>query len=325
MGSPAGPGEIRPFLSRLFLDPELVSFPGGTLFRPMWAGLLAWLRAPSVRRRYQLLGGTSPLLEITLRQARALEVALSARGMTVPVEVCMRYSHPTADEALRRLLDRGAETIVGFPLYPQYSRATTGSSLRDLRQARQRGCPGLEYLEIEQWHDLLGYHRAVALRILASLKGGGSEDRTGLLFMAHSLPERLVRQGDPYVDQVGATVRGILAQLEEEAWGPIPWFLAYQGQVGPVRWVGPAVRAVLEVMRGQGLTRVLVVPVSFVSDHLETLYEIDLVVRRMALEMGVKHFERVPSLNDGEDFIQGLAGLLAARISGSGDDSSPPR
>jgi ferrochelatase len=254
-----------------------------------------------------LLGGRSPLTPLTERQGAGLEAALRKRGFSVPVEVCMRYSHPFASEAVERLLARGVRAIIGFPLYPQYSDSTSGSSLRALRESVDGLCPGLPVLEVEHWCDETGYHAALAKRILACRqKLGGAED-AGLLLVAHSIPERFVRQGDPYVEHVEMTVAGVMEALKRQGEERLSWLLAYQSQVGPVKWVGPTVPQALAVLLSEGLRHVIVAPVSFVSDHLETLYDIDLHYRRLALEMGFEAFERIASLNVSEDFIAVLA------------------
>ncbi len=316
MGSPAAADDTRAFLFRLFSDPDIFRFPGGKWFRPLFAGLISSLRASRVRQRYRIMGGASPLLEITRKQAASIEALLRVRGYDFPVEVCMRYSPPLTEEALERLLSRGADAIIGLPLYPQYSTTTTGSSLRVLRAALGKTAPVLPYEEIRHWYDLPGYHAALAGRILSCWNRIYEEGRTGLLFLAHSIPTRFVREGDPYIGQVQDTVQGILHELKRQ--GPLqpPWFLGYQGQVGPVKWEGPPVREVLERMMAEGIRRVVVIPVSFVSDHLETLYEIDLEYRRLALEMGVEAFERIESLNDGEDFIETLVDLVLRHLPG---------
>ncbi len=308
MGSPASPADVRHFLRRLFLDIEMVRFPGERFVRPLLASMIAALRAGRVRRRYRILGGTSPLLGITQRQAFRLEGALLGRGFEVPVEVCMRYSRPLSSDAVERLCARGARAIIGLPLYPQYSHATSGSSLLALRQAVRRHCPGMPLREVTHWCDDPDYHAMLARRILACgkrLVGGGE---MGLLFVAHSVPERFVLRGDPYVEQVETTVAGVLDALGGGE--GFPWMLAYQSQVGPVRWVGPTVPQALEAMLGDGMRGVIVAPVSFVSDHLETLVEIDLDYRRQALELGFERFERIESLNADDDFV----GLLAGRV-----------
>ncbi len=313
MGSPASAGETRAFLYRLFSDPDIFKFPGGSLFRPLFAGLVAGLRAPRVRNRYRVLGGTSPLLEITRQQAWALEKYLSDRGLGVPVEVCMRYSHPFAEEAVRRLVARGADGIVAVPLYPQFSQTTTGSSLRALREAVEEICPQLSYHEIPHWHEESEYQAAMARRILSCRNRVRGREDVGLLFLAHSIPERFVREGDPYIRQVRATVDGVMYELGKLTEEPLPRFLGYQGQVGPVSWVGPAVAEVLKTMMVEGISKAVVVPISFVSDHMETLFEIDLQYRRLAFEVGMECFERVESLNQGEDFIAGLGDLIVRK------------
>jgi ferrochelatase len=307
MGSPTSPGDVQGFLRRLFEDIEMFHFPGESLVRPFFAALIAALRAGRVRQRYRVLGGTSPLLSLTQAQAVGLEMALLQRGFDVPVETCMRYSHPFASEAVERLLARGVQGVIGLPLYPQYSDSTTGSSLRALRQAVDERCPGLPCREIENWCDDSDYHKAVAGRILACRKRLGGAEGVGLLLLAHSIPERFVRKGDPYVEQVEVTVAGILEVLNRGSQEPLPWLLAYQSQVGPVKWVGPTVPQALEVFVSDGLRNVIVAPVSFVSDHLETLYEIDLYYRRLALELGCERFERIESLNASDDFVAFLA------------------
>ncbi len=317
MGSPASPGDTRAFLFRLFSDPDIFRFPGGHLFRPLFAGLISTLRAPRVRRRYQSIGGISPLLDITKKQAAALEEALRARGTPMPVEVCMRYSHPFSREAVAKLRARGAEEIVGVPLYPQYSTTTTGSSLRDLREAVEAVFPEAPFKEIRHWFDDRAYQGVLAERILACLEPFPSEQKTGVLFLAHSIPERFCREGDPYIEQVRETVVGVVKLLQEKSRVSIPWSLAYQGQVGPVRWVGPTVREGLCEMMCEEIYGAVVVPVSFVSDHLETLYEIDLEYRRLAFEVGMKAFVRIPPLNADGDFIRVLADLICRRLASS--------
>jgi ferrochelatase len=314
MGSPASPGDVRRFLKQLFLDIEMFHFPGERFVRPFFAALISSLRAGRVRRRYGVLGGTSPLLQLTQEQAVGLERALLERGYSVPVEVSMRYSHPFSTQAVARLQARGAGEIIGLPLYPQFSHSTSGSSLLALRQAMQGLGSGVSFREITDWYDNPDYHAALARRILACRERLAREEGVGLLFVAHSVPERFVLRGDPYVEQVEKTVRGILNVLERETSAHLPWLLAYQSQVGPIRWIGPRVEQALEAMLGDGLRSVIVAPVSFVSDHLETLYDIDLIYRRQALEMGFERFSRTESLNGSDDFTDLLAGLVINRF-----------
>ena len=319
LGSPASPGEVQRFLFRLFMDIEMFRFPGERLARPLFAALIAALRAERVRRRYRVLGGTSPLVPLTERQARGLEAALHQRGCAVPVEVCMRYSHPFAPEAVDRLAARGVRGIVGLPLYPQYSDSTSGSSLRALHEAAEQHRPALPCHEIRSWFDDPAYHAALARRVLACRQKLQGVEKVGLLFVAHSVPVRFVLRGDPYVEHVERTVAGVLGVLNRETRGALPWLLAYQSRVGPVRWIGPTVPEALEAVVADGVRGVIVVPVSFVSDHLETLYEIDLHYRRLAFELGCERFERTDSLNASDDFMTLLADLV---IRAHGDELS---
>jgi ferrochelatase len=328
MGSPASPGDVRRFLKDLFLDIEMFRFPGERFVRPFFAALISTLRAGRVRRRYGVLGGTSPLLRLTEEQAAGLQKALLRRGYSVPVEVCMRYSRPFSWEAVERLRARGVDEIIALPLYPQFSHSTSGSSLVALREAAQGLRPAPSVLEISDWYDDPDYHAALGRRVLECREKLAHEKGTGLLLVAHSVPERYVLQGDPYVEQVEKTAAGILDVLDREKIPDLPWMLAYQSQVGPIRWVGPTVEQALEAMLGDGLRSVIVAPVSFVSDHLETLYDIDLIYRRRAIEMGFERFERTRSLNADEDFVDLLAGLVIRRFEGSlsrtGENEDPP-
>lgn len=174
-------------------------------------------------------------------------------------------------------------------------------------------CPGLPLQEIAHWYEDPGYHAVLAKRILASRRRLDRGQSVGLLFVAHSVPERFVLEGDPYVEQIEKTVAGILDVLHREPGAPLPWLLAYQSQVGPIRWVGPTVMQALEAMLGDGLRSVILAPVSFVSDHLETLYDIDLQYRKQAFELGFEGFERIESMNASDDFLSVLADLVISR------------
>lgn len=226
----------------------------------------------------------------------------------------MRYSRPFADAALKSLAARGARSLLALPLYPQYSAATTGSSLRALRRSVSRCGTPWPLVEILFWHDRPDFHRAIANRVAAKVSELGGRNGLAVLFLAHSLPTRFLRAGDPYVKQVEETVKGVADAMEtlEEVRG-IPRFVAYQSQVGPVEWVGPDVKRALQDILSSGIKRIVVAPVSFVSDHLETLYEIDRLHRRTALEMGFEVFERIESLNDAAEFIDLLARIVLER------------
>jgi ferrochelatase len=312
LGAPGSPREVRSFLFRLFRDRQIFPMPGGRVLQWPFAVLLTLLRGSKVVDRYRSLPGRgSPLLSITRRQALALEKRLRLEGLAWPVEVAMRYSRPFAPEALESLAARGARSLVALPLYPQFSTATTGSSLVALRQSVSRSRNPWSLVEILSWHDRPDLHRAIANRVAAKVLEAGGSHNLAVLFLAHSLPMRFVRAGDPYVKQIEETVRGIADAMDNlEGVKGVPTFLAYQSQVGPVEWVGPDVKRALQELRSRGARRIVVAPVSFVSDHLETLYEIDRLHRRTALEMGFEAFERIESFNDAPEFIDLLARIV---------------
>jgi len=324
MGGPPRCEDVGPYLLNLFSDPMIVPIPGGPAFRRLAARLLSRLRRGKAVHRYRAIGGGSPLGEITRRQARALEKALEDRGYTMPVSVAMRYWRPSAGEAVAYMARKGVDRIVALPLYPQYSTATTGSSLAALKKAVAEGGPSrIDVLEIQSWCDHPGFVGCVATRVEKALaSAGGAPERVALLFVAHSLPVRLVKKGDPYVSEVERTVRGIVGlldtALDKRRFGlqALEWEIAYQSRVGPIAWVGPCVEEVVQRMIDKGRHSLIVAPVSFVSDHLETLYDIDVVYRDVAYRRGATHFVRVEALNDAPDFIACLADLVIGKMCG---------
>ncbi len=310
LGGPARPSAIRPFLTALFSDREIIRLPGGPLLQPVTARLLTTLRLASVRANYARIGGGSPLPAITRRQAEGLRERLRARGIEAQTATALRYTRPRADDALRAL--SGADRLVAVSLYPQYSRATTGSSLADLRRALDRAGLGFPLSVVDRYPDHPGYLDALADTVRRGLSAWPAPRRPSVvvLFSAHSLPERLVREGDPYVEEVGRTVAGVRERLPAGQ----PWRLAFQSRVGPVRWVGPGTEEVLRDLAREGARDVLVVPVSFVSDHLETLYEIDLLYGTLARRRGIERYRRAEALNDSPAFLEALADLVTEAL-----------
>jgi len=304
MGGPETLEDVEPFLAALFEDRDLIRLPGGRLLQRFIARRIVSRRAPVVRERYTRIGGGSPLVRITRRQAALLEQALGSHG-PFRVAVGMRYSEPRTDRALRELREAGARRLVALPLYPHHSSATTGSSFKDLDRAL-RGHPGLEVTRVADFHDHPLYVEALAGTVRRGLEAlpGDRTDPARVVFSAHSLPRRLVERGDPYQRQVEATVRLVTRALELPG---ARWDLGYQSRSGPVRWLEPDVLDVVARSAGQGARRLLVVPVSFVSDHIETLHEIDIEMREHALSRGVTDFGRAPALNDDPRFIDALA------------------
>jgi ferrochelatase len=313
LGGPDAPEAIEPFLFNLFSDPVILSIRPGVLRRYV-ARRIARGRAPRVAKDYAKIGGASPLPERTAEQARALEAALEARAPgRFATAVAMRYWRPTTEEAVSSLSARGCDRFLHLPLYPQESRATTGSSSDELRRVLAAHAPRAPLSEVRSWHlhprYLAALHRTVTEGLVPLRAQGG--ERPHVLFSAHGLPERFRRAGDPYVDQVEETYRAVAGRLPE------PASLSYQSRVGPVRWVGPATDETIARLGREGVRTLLVVPLGFVSDHFETLFEIDLLYRDLAKASGIERFSRAPSLNDRPDFVDALADLVLRARAGA--------
>lgn len=306
LGGPARLDDVRPFLLNLFSDPFIIDLPGGRFLRPILARAISTFRSRRVQGFYAMIGGGSPLLRLTNEQAGALREELERRGRRgVRVEVAMRYAEPRAEAAIRSVQEAGDRAVLALPLYPHECVATTTSSLVDLEKARDAIAPEIKIRAVRSYHLHPGYLEAMAARIREAIGRLPASLRRDvvLLFSAHGVPERLPRRGDPYVAQIEETVAALRAIVGVE----IEHRLAYQSRTGPVRWVGPGTDSVIEELAGR--PAVVVVPVSFVSDHIETLYEIDLLFGELAHKVGIKHFVRCEALNSSPLFIRALADL----------------
>ena len=310
MGGPDSLRAVRPFLYNLFSDRELIQLPAGALLQKPFAWLISRIRAPKVRVNYAMIGGRSPLLEWTEKQAQG---AARELGEQVSPYVAMRYWQPRAEECLQSMKRDGIEQAVVLSMYPHYTSATTGSSVKDFEAAAARVYPELKYTLIREWYDWPGYLDALANRIREGLDKFHelARDEVPILFSAHALPQKFIDEGDPYLDHVLCTVRGVMERFEER-----PWKLGFQSRTGPVQWMEPDTLEVLDQLGAEKAPGVLIVPISFVSDHIETLQEIDFEFRLHAEAIGLPRFERAPSLNDNTDFLQALAALVRSRLEG---------
>jgi len=318
LGGPDDLPSVEPFLVKLFSDREIIELPFGAALQPVFARLIAKLRGPSVRRNYARIGGGSPQLRITLAQAAALETRLNAGAAGragYRVFVAMRYSRPDCADALQAIADAGITRIVTLTLFPHYSKATTGSSRREFD--RVIGSPawsarGFEVTHIDRYAAHDGYLDAMAERVAEAWQRIPGERRTGavLLFSAHGLPQKFIDDGDPYVEEIEATRRGILERVNL----PCRNVLAYQSRTGPVKWIGPGTEETLEALGHEGVRDVLVVPLSFVSDHIETLYEVDLLFGETAARAGITGYSRTESLNTSPVFVAALADLVGDHL-----------
>lgn len=304
MGGPDSVEAVEPFLYNLFSDRDLIHLPAGALLQRPFARLISHFRAKRVRESYRAIGGSSPLREWTERQAAGIAGRL---GPAFRPYVAMRYWSPTAAEAVRRMRGDGVERAVVLSMYPHYTGATTGSSLGDFRRAVAEFHPELKCTVIEQWYDWPGYLDSLANRIREGIDALPEEGRrrAKILFSAHALPQNFIDRGDPYLEHVLETVKGTMERV-----GEIPWRLGFQSRSGPVKWMEPDTVAVLDQLAAEGHDTVLMVPISFVSDHIETLHEIDLEYAGHARGKGIRNFGRSPSLNDHPDFLDAMAALV---------------
>jgi len=306
LGGPDALPAVEPFLYNLFSDPDIIDFPFARLAREPLARLVARNRAAKVREHYAEIGGRSPIIELTWRQAAALEQALAPR-LAARVFVAMRYWHPLTEEVVAAIQRDAFEQLVLLPLYPQCSRVTTGSSLKEWR--RQWAAAARNHLPVtvvERFYDHPLYLDAVVENINRALASFPGRSGVHLVFSAHGIPLSVIEAGDPYQAETEATMRLV---LERGGW-PCPARLCYQSKVGPGRWLGPMLQQTLEALRAAGARHVLVVPISFVTEHLETLYEIDHQAREQARGLGFEQFAMMPALDDSPLFIRALADLV---------------
>jgi ferrochelatase len=302
LGGPDSLEAVQPFLYNLFSDRDIIHLP----FQKGFARFLSLVRSRKVRRRYARIGGRSPILDITLKQALALEERLEG----CKCYVGMRYWHPTIEEALWQVTEDGVKELVVLPLYPHYTRATTGSCLKELGRVKEGLGADFEERRIESFYDNPGYLDALAEKVKEGLSGFGGRKGVQVVFSAHSIPRSFVDAGDPYIDHIRGTIEGVWERV-----GEVSWHLAYQSRTGPVKWVGPGLGDVLGELSKKGHKDVLVVPISFVSDHIETLYELDIQYRKYAEALGIENFRRTESLNTSEKFIEALAGMVLSATS----------
>jgi ferrochelatase len=295
-GGPRSLDEVEPFLTRLFRG-----------------------RKPSpeqlerVKERYRLIGGFSPLPEITLKQAKALENSLHSRGYPFKSYVGMRYGQPLIEETLREIIRDGIQEVIAIPMAPFRSRASTGAYIEEVKQAQERLEGKMEISFIEGWHLHPLFLGAIQEKIEEGLRPFTPEERKRVhsIFSAHSLPKSLV-ENEFYVKDMEASVREVLKRIE-----PLPWHIAFQSRgIGPEEWLGPDVEFILTELSHQKVREVLIIPIGFVSDHIEVLYDIDIFYREKAESMGMV-LRRSPSLNDSERFIEALTAIVEEHIHNS--------
>jgi len=302
MGGPDSLGAVKPFLKNLFNDRDIIRL-GPSFLHNSIASIIIWRRLKKTLHAYSLIGGKSPLTEITQRQADALQGALNSGGLgKYRVSVGMRYWHPFIAETLHRLKAEGVKDLIGLSLYPQYSRATSGSTIKVFEKTARD--IGLSYKTITSWYDHPDYIECLAHTIREGM--GLCDVRPFVLFSAHSLPKRFIDEGDPYVRHTEETVRLVTENLGLDRSG---YTLAYQSKTGPVKWLEPTTEDTIVRLSREGVKDLLIVPVSFVSDHIETLYEIDMLYKQLAEGLNVRLY-RSRSFNTDPRFIEVLKVLV---------------
>ncbi len=290
LGGPKTLAEVEPFIRSIFADPHLVPLPGGTRTRSVLSSLVAKARAPRSRANYAAIGGGSPIVATTHGQADALGAALGSRGHDVVVTVALRHGHPDTEHAVDHLLSAGVDRIVLLPLFPQYSTSTTGSSEAELRRVVGARGAAIPISVIRSWCDHPSYLDAQAqlVREMLAELAGEDIDRGLLVFSAHGLPRRVVDRGDPYPEEIEASVAGVIERIPQ----PPEHVIAYQSRVGPMKWIGPDVTDVVVAAAEEGRPWLGVVPIAFVSEHVETTHELDIELRASAAEAGIHEFHR---------------------------------
>ena len=311
LGGPDSLDAVEPFLFNLFSDPDIIDFPGSFLFRKRLAKMISTRRSPGVIKQYEEIGGKSPLKDYTLRQAALLEEKLNER-MVARVYVAMRYWQPFTDEALDAIERDGIRKVVLLPLYPQFSKATTTSSVKEWENRVAKRNVEIEHSLIEHYFDQPTYIDAFVERVHQGLERFPEEirDEVNILFSAHGTPMKLVKQGDPYSHQIAKTIAAI---MERGAFAQIHT-LCYQSKVGPLKWLKPSTPDTIAELASKGVKHMLLVPVAFASDHLETLFELGIEYRRQARERGVIQYEVTEGLNDSPKFIDALAELVFEKL-----------
>jgi ferrochelatase len=314
LGGPDGPDDVRPFLFNLFNDPMIIGAPAP--IRWLLAQVISRKRAPIAREIYAHIGGGSPLLANTRAQADAVEAALNAGGdESYKCFVAMRYWHPMCDAVMKEVIEAQPDRIVLLPLYPQFSTTTVGSMMRVWERAARKQKLDIPVTALCCYPTDPGFIGAVSGLLASALEGVSRDTKdVRVLFSAHGLPKQIVEGGDPYQSQVEQTAAAVMAKLGQE----LDWLCCYQSRVGPLEWIGPSTDDEIERAGADGKS-VVIVPIAFVSEHSETLVELDIEYRDLAEKAGVTAYVRVTTVGTAPAFIDGLADLVRANIAAGCD------
>jgi len=320
LGGPERTEDVEGFLYNLFADPDIIRLPAliSGLQKPL-AYVISKRRAPKSKAAYASIGGGSPIVKYTAAQAEGVEKVLRQdMGLDAKCYVAMRYWHPFTHEALEQMRKDGVNSVVVVPLYPQFSISTSGSSLRVLQDLFFKDAPRwgkISHTVVPAWYDRPGYVQAMGRLISRELSHFTPEQRAEgslhVLFSAHGVPQRYIEMGDPYQEQIRKCVDLIAKEYEAPE---VTTHLSYQSRVGPIEWLRPYTDDIIEELGASGVKNLVVVPISFVSEHIETLEEIDIEYRELAFENGIKNWRRVPALNTEPGFIEDLALMVVEAL-----------
>ena len=307
LGGPEKPEDVKDFLYRLFEDPEIIRVKFSPL-RKFIAWAISTSRHKTSQKMYAKIGGGSPIRRLTDEQSRAVQAFLENAGRDVLIRTAFTCSAPLVEDVVKELFDQNVRTFLNFPLYPQYSYTTTKGAIDRTRSAVQKYAPGAKLVEMGSFpvDPLLLEAHADIIRQAMKEFSDPKDDRVHLVFSAHSIPKKLVTElGDPYEKEMHETMKGVLRLLDWK--GPVT--LSWQSKLGPVEWLGPSTLETVRKLGKEGVKRLVVVPISFVTDHIETLYELDDLIRGFATEAGVAEYKRVRGLNNHPLFLEALADL----------------
>lgn len=307
LGGPDSLEAIEPFLYNLFCDPDIIDFPFARVGRKPLAKLISATRARKVQHHYATIGGFSPIRRNTERQAQALEGELRKQGVDARCFVAMRYWHPFTAEAIAQVQQARCDELVLLPMYPQYSSTTTGSSLNEWQRHFRADIP---VHCVEHFYRNTTYLDAVVAKINDALWRFPSPDSPEVIFSAHGVPMSVIEKGDPYQQQIEETVALV---MERGGWRN-RYRLCYQSKVGASKWLQPSLHHTLKELAAKQVREVCIVPIAFVSDHVETLGEIDHEAREFAVELGFTQFEMCAGLNDSPTFICALSEIVRQSV-----------
>lgn len=315
MGGPRKNKDVKDFQKHLFTDPLLIRFPLSFLLQKTFAWILIKFRCKSVEAIYQKMGGGSPIYASTIKQAKALREELTRRGRIIDVTFSFNYSPPFPYDTISKAKRAKKDYLLPLSLYPHFSKATTGSNIHYLKKSAANIYPSLVVLDSPAYFLSEGYIQAFVDRIYEAVNPGESLDDYYLLFSAHGLPQYFLAEGDPYPFQIAQTISKITDRINRK----YDWVLAYQSSVGPLQWLKPSTEVMIHKLYEKGVRKMIVIPISFVGDHIETICEINDEYRLVAENLGYEDYRMTKAIESHPGFIASLADAVESVLTKSSD------